>query len=52
LVAWARSDAPPAHGDARAQVAQMMGSYATEEQRRNHQGLAVEAIAPQAVTFF
>jgi methyl-accepting chemotaxis protein len=49
---WAGSDLAPAHADERAQIAQMMGSYATEEQRRNHQGLAVDAVAPQAVTFF
>jgi methyl-accepting chemotaxis protein len=30
----------------------MMRSYTTEEQRRNHQGLATEAVAPQDVTFF
>jgi methyl-accepting chemotaxis protein len=52
LVAWARTDAPPTNADAREQVQRMMGSYATEEQRRNHQGLAVDAVAPQAVTFF
>lgn len=52
MVVWARSDAPAAKADAHEQVTRMMGSYATEEQRRNHQGLAVDAIAPQAVTFF
>jgi methyl-accepting chemotaxis protein len=52
MVVWARSDAPAANADAHEQVTRMMGSYATEEQRRNHQGLAVDAIAPQAVTFF
>jgi len=30
----------------------MMRSYTTEEQRRNHQGLAAEDVAPQEVTFF
>jgi methyl-accepting chemotaxis protein len=49
---WARGDVAPSHPDERGQLAQMMGSYATEEQRRNHQGLAVDAVAPQAVTFF
>jgi methyl-accepting chemotaxis protein len=49
---WAGSDAPPPQADERAQISQMLGSYATEEQRRNHQGLAVDAVAPQAVTFF
>jgi methyl-accepting chemotaxis protein len=49
---WAGGDIAPVHADEREQLAQMMGSYATEEQRRNHQGLAVDAVAPQAVTFF
>jgi len=49
---WAGSDVAPPHADERAQIVQMLGSYATEEQRRNHQGLAVDAVAPQAVTFF
>jgi len=52
MTEWAGSDDLPAHEDAAEQVAQMMGSYATEEQRRNHQGLAVDVVAPQAVTFF
>ena len=30
----------------------MMSSYTTEEQRRNHQGLATTDVAPQDVTFF
>jgi methyl-accepting chemotaxis protein len=30
----------------------MMRSYTTEEQRRNHHGLAIEAVAPQDVTLF
>ena len=30
----------------------MMRSYTTEEQRRNHQGLTTEVVAPQDVTFF
>ena len=49
---WAGSDIAPPQADERQQLTQMLGSYATEEQRRNHQGLAVDAVAPQAVTFF
>jgi methyl-accepting chemotaxis protein len=50
---WAGRDVTPRHtADDREQIARMLGSYATEEQRRNHQGLAVEAVAPQTVTFF
>jgi methyl-accepting chemotaxis protein len=49
---WAGSNFAPRHAAARDQIAEMLGSYATEEQRRNHQGLAVDAVAPQAVTFF
>lgn len=30
----------------------MMSSYTTDEQRRNHQGLATTDVAPQDVTFF
>jgi methyl-accepting chemotaxis protein len=30
----------------------MMRSYTTEEQRRNHHGLTTETVAPQDVTFF
>jgi len=30
----------------------MMRSYTTDEQRRNHQGLDSQAVAPQDVTFF
>jgi methyl-accepting chemotaxis protein len=52
MTEWAGSDVAPPQADERAQIAQMLGSYATEEQRRNHQGLAVDAVAPQAVTFF
>ncbi|HEY4365805.1 MAG TPA: methyl-accepting chemotaxis protein [Steroidobacteraceae bacterium] len=37
---------------ARERVAEMTKSYTTEEQHRNHQGLAVAAVAPQEVTFF
>jgi methyl-accepting chemotaxis protein len=37
---------------ARERVAEMTKSYTTEEQHRNHQGLAVTAVAPQEVTFF
>ncbi len=50
---WAGRDVTSPHAaDDREQIARMLGSYATEEQRRNHQGLAVEAVAPQTVTFF
>lgn len=49
---WAGSNFAPRQTAAREQIAEMLGSYATEEQRRNHQGLAVEAVAPQAITFF
>ncbi|MGC1457723.1 MAG: methyl-accepting chemotaxis protein [Steroidobacteraceae bacterium] len=49
---WAGSDVAPLQSDEREQIAGMVGSYATEEQRRNHQGLAVDAVAPQTVTFF
>jgi methyl-accepting chemotaxis protein len=49
---WAGSDVAPPDADQREQIARMVGSYATEEQRRNHQGLAVDAVAPKAVTFF
>ncbi len=49
---WAGSDIPAPQAQETNQLAQLMGSYATEEQRRNHQGLAVEAVAPQTVTFF
>jgi methyl-accepting chemotaxis protein len=56
MVEWGRAAAPDVDAGAqergREQMNQMMGAYATEEQRRNHQGLAVEAVAPQAVTFF
>jgi methyl-accepting chemotaxis protein len=52
MTEWAGSDSAPPHSDQRAHIAHMLGSYATEEQRRNHQGLAVDAVAPQAVTFF
>jgi methyl-accepting chemotaxis protein len=30
----------------------MMRSYTTDEQRRNHQGLETQAVAPQEITFF
>jgi methyl-accepting chemotaxis protein len=49
---WAGTDVAPPDADQREQIARMVGSYATEEQRRNHQGLAVDAVAPKAVTFF
>jgi methyl-accepting chemotaxis protein len=39
-----------AAGDAA--VDHMMNTYTTEEQRRNHQGLEPQAVAPQEVTFF
>ena len=40
--------------DDRAQehIEKMMRSYTTEEQRRNHQGLETDSVAPQEVTFF
>jgi len=42
-----------AHNDrAKEHIEKMMRSYTTEEQRRNHQGLEVESVAPQDVTFF
>ncbi|MEJ1964145.1 MAG: methyl-accepting chemotaxis protein [Gammaproteobacteria bacterium] len=43
-----------AGGDDRAQehIQKMMRSYTTEEQRRNHQGLETQSVAPQEVTFF
>jgi methyl-accepting chemotaxis protein len=37
---------------ARERLARMAKSYTTEEQHRNHQGLAAAAVAPQEVTFF
>ncbi len=37
---------------AREHMQKMMRSYTTEEQRRNHQGLATDSVAPQDVTFF
>ncbi len=49
---WAGSDIAPSHADDAKRIDQMLGSYATEEQRRNHQGLQVDAVAPKAVTFF
>lgn len=56
MVEWGSREAPEvdagAQERARDHVSEMMGSYATEEQRRNHQGLAVESVVPQAVTFF
>ena len=52
MAEWAGSDVAPPEGEDRGQIAQMLGSYATEEQRRNHQGLAVDTVAPQAITFF
>ena len=33
-------------------VQRMMSTYTTEEQKRNHQGLAAAPIAPQEVTYF
>jgi methyl-accepting chemotaxis protein len=49
---WAGNDVAPPRANEREQISQMLGSYATEEQRRNHQGLAVDSVAPNAVTFF
>jgi len=49
---WAGSDVAPPDANEREQISQMLGSYATEEQRRNHQGLAVDTVAPNAITFF
>ena len=49
---WAGSDIASPQADQAEQIDRMLSSYATEEQRRNHQGLAVDAAAPQAVTFF
>jgi methyl-accepting chemotaxis protein len=37
---------------ARQQAQEMISTYTTDEQRRNHQDLAPDAVAPQAVTFF
>jgi len=37
---------------AQERVQEMMSSYTTTEQRRNHEGLEASAIAPQEVTFF
>lgn len=37
---------------AREHMQNMMRSYTTDEQRRNHQGLATDTVAPQDVTFF
>jgi methyl-accepting chemotaxis protein len=38
--------------EAQAHMQKMMRSYTTDEQRRNHQGLATDDVAPQDVTFF
>lgn len=35
-----------------ARVDEMMRTYTTDEQRRNHQGIAPEQVAPRSVTFF
>lgn len=37
---------------ARARLEKMAGSYTTDEQRRIHQGLATDSVAPQEITFF
>jgi methyl-accepting chemotaxis protein len=37
---------------ARQHAQEMMSTYTTDEQRRNHQGLAPDAVAAPAVTFF
>ena len=37
---------------AQAHMQKMMRSYTTEEQRRNHEGLQTQSVAPQEVTFF
>jgi methyl-accepting chemotaxis protein len=37
---------------ARQHAQEMMSTYTTDEQRRNHQGLAPDTVAPPAVTFF
>jgi methyl-accepting chemotaxis protein len=47
-------DEPPAsspESDA-GDIDRMLSTYTTEEQRRNHQGLAPQDVAPQDVTFF
>jgi methyl-accepting chemotaxis protein len=48
------SDEPTADYGERADkhFQKMVGSYTTEEQRRNHQGLDAAAVQPQSVTFF
>jgi len=46
------NDLGTAQGGAQEHMQRMMRSYTTEEQRRNHQGLTTEAVAPQDVTFF
>jgi methyl-accepting chemotaxis protein len=45
------NDVSTARG-AQEHMQKMMRSYTTEEQRRNHQGLATDDVAPQDVTFF
>ena len=37
---------------AREELGTLMGGYTTDEQRRNHQGLEAQSVAPQAATFF
>jgi len=38
--------------ESRDQLERMASTYTTDEQRRNHAGIAVEAVAPREVTFF
>lgn len=51
------SEVEPIHdgkvaGLGRRRLEQMASMYTTEEQRRNHAGVALEAVAPKEVTFF
>jgi hypothetical protein len=41
-----------ASGAAQSQLDAMKRSYTTEEQRRNHDGLAPQSVTPRDVTFF
>ena len=53
-----QSDSPAAHDAAshdeliRQRLEKMTETYTTDEQRRIHEGLEAQAVAPQAVTFF
>ncbi len=53
---WGRESAPEMDPESiertRQELTGLMGAYATEEQRRNHQGLTAQSIAPQSATFF